>query len=471
MTVLGTGKHEGVLPPPWLRVAADPTVRSAEPPLRTRRVFGQMVAGALVVILLVAAVGCVASRRLGETDSVNDAAKTANLLAVAAAQPAVREALLVSDPSAVAAMDKVVRERVLSPSIVRVKIWDAEGRILYSDAAALIGQRFLLGQEERDLLAHPLVQGPSQAAQTRADVSDLSAPENRLERDHGRLLEVYRPIWTPSGRPLLFEIYAPYGAVGARTGQLWGGLAGVTLISLLLLVMLMLPILWTLLNRLSRSQAQREALLKRATEASAQERSRLAGAIDDGVVQDLAGASYAVAAGAAQAQTLGKPELADQLSAAAGTVRTSIGALRSLLVDIHPASLATAGLQAALNDLASTLGSRGTAVTLDLDPETVLDAAGERLVFRVARECLANVALHAAAKSVQVSLKSKGRHARLMIIDDGIGFDAAAVLAHPNKGQSGLWVMRDVLADSGGELLLSSRPGAGTRWQLTIPLP
>ncbi len=471
MTVLGAGESDGVVPPPWLRVAGGSNVRPAEPPLRPWRVFGQMVAGALVVISLVAVVGGVSSRRLGEADSVNDAAKTANLLAVAAAQPAVSDALLVSDPSAVGAMDKVVRERVLSPSIVRVKIWDAGGRVLYSDASALIGQRFLLGQEERDLLAHPVVRGPSPAAQTRADVSDLTAPENHLERGRGRLLEVYRPIWTPSGKPLLFEIYAPYGEVGARTGRLWGGLAGVTLISLLLLVILMLPILWTLLNRLSRSQAQREALLQRATEASTQERCRLAGAIDDGVLQDLAGASYAVAAGAARAQTLGKPELADELRRAAGTVRGSIGGLRSLLLDIYPASLVTAGLQAALSDLASSLRLRGTAVTLELDPETGLDAAGERLVFRVARECLANVAKHAAATSVQVSLKRKDRHALLMIIDDGIGFDAAGLLAHPNKGHFGLRVLRDVLADSGGELLLSSRPGAGTRWQLTIPLP
>ncbi len=469
MSVGGTGDGEGFASPPWLRVAAGSNAGSAEP-LRPWRVFGQIVAGALVVIFLVAVVGGVASRRFGETDSVNDAAMAANLLAVAAAQPAVSEALLVSDPSAVAAMDKVVRERVLSPSIVRVKIWDAAGRIIYSDASALIGQQFLLGEEERSLLAHPLTSGPRPAAQTRADVSDLMAPENHLERDQGRLLEVYRPIWTPAGRPLLFEIYAPYGEVAARTGQLWGGLAGVTVISLLLLVLLMLPILWTLLNRLSRSQAQREALLQRATDASTQERRRLAGAVDDGVVQDLAGASYAVAAGAARAQTLGKPELADQLRMAAATVRTSIGGLRSLLLDIDPASLATAGLQGALTDLVSTLRSRGMAVTLDLDPQTGLDAAGDRLVFRVASECIANIAKHAAAMSVQVYLKRRERHALLTIIDDGVGFDAAGLLAHPSQGHSGLGVLRDVVADSGAELLLSSRPGAGTRWQLTIPL-
>lgn len=461
MTVVGTGRSEGVVPPSWLQVAAGSNARLAEPPLRPWRVFCQLVAGALVVISLVALVGGIASRRLGEADSVSDAARTANLLAVTAAQPAVSEALLVSDPSAVAAMDKVIRERVLSPSIVRVKIWDPQGRILYSDAAALIGQRFLLGREEQDLLGH---------AQTRADVSDLTAPENRLERGQGRLLEVYRPIRTPSGKPLLFEIYAPYGQVAVRTGQLWGGLAGVTLISLLLLVALMLPVLWTLLNRLSRSQAQREALLQHANEASTQERRRLAGAIDDSVVQDLAGASFAVAAGAERARTLGRPELADQLKAAAGTVRTSIGGLRSLLVDVYPASLATAGLRAALTDLASSLRSRGTAVTLDLDPETGLDAAGERLVFRVARECLANVAKHAAATTVLVSLKRTDRLVVLAIMDDGVGFDAAGLLAHPSEDHFGMGVLRDVVADSGSELLVSSRPGAGTRWQLTIPL-
>jgi len=467
MTVVGTGKGQGVVPPPWLHVAAGSSARLAEPPLRPWRVFCQLVAGALVVISLVALVGGVASRRLGEADSVSDAARTANLLAVTAAQPAVSEALLVSDPSAVAAMDKVVRERVLSPSIVRVKIWDPQGRILYSDAAALIGQRFLLGQEEQNLLAQPLLR---LGADTRADVSDLTAPENRLERGQGRLLEVYRPIRTPSGKPLLFEIYAPYGQVAVRTGQLWGGLAGVTLISLLLLVALMLPVLWTLLNRLSRSQAQREALLRHANDASTQERRRLAGAIDDSVVQDLVGASFAVAAGAERARTLGGPELADQLRAAAGTVRTSIGGLRSLLVDVYPASLATAGLRAALTDLASSLRSRGTAVTLDLDPETGLDAAGERLVFRVARECLANVAKHAAATTVLVSLKRTDRLLLLAIMDDGVGFDAAGLLADPTQDHVGLGVLRDVVADSGSELLLSSRPGAGTRWQLAIPL-
>jgi len=449
-----------IVRPPWLRVAAGASARSGEPAVQPRRVFAQVIAGALVVLAAVALTGVAASRRLAEAEAVNDAAKTANLMADAVVQPAVNDALLTGDSAAVAAMDRVVRERVLGPSIVRVKIWDPTGRILYSDVPALIGQRFPLGSEERDVLAHP---------QTRADVSDLTAPENRLERNRLKLLEVYRPIWTPSGKPVLFEIYAPYDEVTARTGQLWRGFAGVTLTSLLLLVVLLMPVLWRLLNQLKRSQAQRETLLLRAVEASTEERRRIAGALHDGVVQDLAGASFAVAGGAERAMSMGKPDLADDLRLAAGTVRGSIGGLRTLLLDIYPPSLASAGLATALNDLASTLRSRGTAVVLELASETGLDAAGERLVFRVARECLNNIAKHAAAANVELRLEQAERHTVLEITDDGIGFDAVEQLTHPAEGHFGLQVLGDTVAEAGGELLLSSARGAGTRWQLRIP--
>ena len=128
-------------------------------------------------------------------------------------------------------------------------------------------------------------------------------------------------------------------------------------------MVLLLPILWRLLDRLKRAQAQREALLQRAVDASTEERRRIAGALHDGVVQDLAATSFAVAGAAERAVALGQPRLAGELHTAAGTVRTSIGGLRSLLVDIYPPSLATAGLAAALTDLASSLRSRGMGVT------------------------------------------------------------------------------------------------------------
>jgi signal transduction histidine kinase len=450
-----------VVRPPWILVAAGTNVRSSEPPVQPRRVFLQVVAAALVVLVAVALVGVFASRRLAEAEAVTDAAKTADLLANAVAQPALTDGLLTGTPAAVAAMDKAIRAHVLGESIVRVKIWDPTGLILYSDAPALIGQRFPLGAEERDVLTHPVV---------RADVSDLSAPENRLERGQGKLLQVYRPMWTPGLNPVVFETYARYDVVTSRTGQLLSGFAGITLTSLLLFVVLLMPILWRLLDRLKRSQLQREALLQRAVDASSEERRRIAGALHDGVVQDLAATSFTIGGAAEHAMSLGQPGLSDEIRLAADTVRASIGGLRSLLLDIYPPSLVTAGLEAALNDLVSNLRARGTTVLLQFGPDVGLDAAGERLVYRVARECLSNIARHAAATDVEVRLEREEHHAVLAINDNGVGFDAPGLIANPKEGHFGLRVLGDLVADAGGELLLASAPGAGTHWQLRIPV-
>jgi two-component system NarL family sensor kinase len=141
--------------PPWILVAAGTAVRDQTAPVRRQRVITQVVAGAILVIVAVALVGVVAARRLAEAEAVNDAAKTADILAEAVVQPVVVDDLLTGDAAALASMDSAVRQHVLSSSIVRVKIWDAEGRILYSDEPALIGRQFPLGADERDVFTNP----------------------------------------------------------------------------------------------------------------------------------------------------------------------------------------------------------------------------------------------------------------------------------------------------------------------------
>ncbi|RIJ77044.1 integral membrane sensor signal transduction histidine kinase [Nakamurella silvestris] len=444
--------------PDWIPLAAGTPIRE-EVPLQRRRVFVQVIVVAVLVIIVVALVGVFAARRLAESEAVNDAAATADLLADTVVQPAIVDGLLTGDPAALAAIDTVVREHVLGDSIVRVKIWEPDGRIIYSDEPALIGLTFPLGEDERDVLNNP---------QIRADVSDLDEPENVYEREAGKLLEAYRPVWTPSGRPLLFESYFRYDEVTARSGQLWRGFAGVTLSSLLLLVVLLSPVLWRLLDRLRRAQTQREALLQHAVEASADERKRIAGALHDGAVQDLAATSFAVAGAAERAEALGQPELAAELRVAARTVRTSIGGLRSLLVEIYPPSLATAGLPTALEDLAAALRSRNIVVSLDFDEEVTMSAEHQQLMFRVAQECLNNAARHSTATRVDLRLHRSKDLLTLEISDNGRGFDPNSKLADPEEGHFGLRVLGDVAARAGAELDLATAPGAGTRWRLRV---
>jgi len=430
-------------------------------PMSRKRVLIPLVLGALLVLLLVGISGSVAAGRLAEKESVHDAAKSADLLADAVVQPALRDSLVTGDARAFAAMDRAVRKYVLGNSSVRVKIWTPRGKVVYSDEPALVGHTFSLGAEERGVFTHPV---------THAEVSDVDRPENTFERDQGKLLEVYRPVWTPSGKPLLFETYAPYDGVTARAGQIWRGFAGITLSSLVAMVILMVPVVWRLVTKVRQQQQQREALLERAVEASTDERRRIAGNLHDGVIQDLAGASLTVSSAATRAAAVDQG-LAAQLREASATVRRGITAMRSLVVDIYPPNLETAGLVAALDDLVVSLGSRQSEVHMDLDPDAGagLGYVEERLVYRVAHECLLNAMRHAQARSVTVSVRREEGATVLEVSDDGVGFEPAQVRANPAHGHFGLRVLGDLARDAGADLRVASAPGQGTRWYLRVP--
>lgn len=401
----------------------------------------------------------IGSRTLAEAEAVTDAARIADVLADSVVQPALVDGVITGDTAAIRLLDTGVRDHVLDPTIVRVKLWSPTGEILYSDEQRLIGQRFELDEEEREVFADP---------QTRAEVSDLDAPENLYERGGGPLLEVYRPVWTDTGRPMLFELYFRYDDVTARSGQLWRGFAGVSLTSLLLVVLL-IPVVWRLLARLRQEQGQREILLQKTVDASAAERRRIAGTLHDGVVQDLVGVSYLLSGTADRAAGTGRSDLADDLHEVSGQVRSSIGGLRSLLVDIYPPSLATAGLRAALDDLAITLRSRTITVETVVPDESGLDADGDRLVYRVAQECLTNIVRHSGASSARLTVSVGARTTVLEIVDDGAGFDLRRTLAEPPPGHFGLRVMADTVREAGARLEASSAVGHGAAWKLTVP--
>lgn len=445
---------------PWVVVSRPSGTEDETVPTRARLLAGVAV-GAVLVLVLSVLVGVFAARKLAERQAVNDAANTADLLAEAVVQPTLTDAVTAGDPTAVAALDAALKEYVDASTLVRVKVWTRDGRIVYSDEPRLIGRQYALSADAQEVFAHPA---------TRSEVSDLDKPENQFERGQGRLLEAYRPVWTPSGTPLLFETYSPYTEVDRRAGQLWRGFAGITVSSLLLFAALLIPLVWQLLTRLRAAQRQRERLLERAVEASEDERRRIAGTLHDGVVQELAATSFSIAGAAARASAADEADLASDLDSAAGTLRTSIGGLRTLLVDIYPQTLETAGLLEVLRDLAGTLRARDIGVHLALpDTDPGLGADGDRLVFRIAHECLQNVRKHAAASQVWLTLESYDDTVVLEVADDGIGFDPAAALEGPTAGHFGLRVLADVATQAGAELAVSSAPGAGCRWKLTVP--
>jgi signal transduction histidine kinase len=437
--------------------AASQQHRASDRPVRLRRLAFQFGLAAVAVLAAVALAGAIVSRRTAESQSVHEAARLSDAIATSVIQPVLTDAMANDAASAKAALDPVVRGGVLSDSLIRVKVWTPAGKILYSDEPRLVGMSFQIDDGARQVLSTP---------QTRAEVSDLKRPENRFERSEGKLLEVYRPVWTPSGRPLLFETYFRYDDVSARSSQLWRGFAGIMVSSLIAIFALLLPIGWGLFVKARRAQAQREQAMQRAVDASLEERRRIAATLHDGVVQELVAASFAVAAGAERATARGDGALGAELRDAAGAVRSSIGGLRSLLVDIYPPTLLSAGLPAALRDLVATLAGRGPTIHLDVDEPAVLDLAPdeEEAVFRIAQELLRNAVAHAGATEVYLALRQAGEAVQLTVADNGAGFDPARAEA---DGHFGLRLVSDLVGWLGAELRVAT--AGGTSWVLTVP--
>ena len=419
--------------------------RSRDP---VREAVLRYAAAALVAVLLVGLLAIWLFRRAGEAEAIRDARDQTLIAAESSIEPALTPALLRGDPQALADLDRVVQERVLGDaSIVRVKLWDREGRIVYSDEPRLIGSRYPLDAHDLEELA---------AGEPEAEVTDLSQPENRFEREFGRLLEVYMPIRAPDGERLRYEVYYRSSFVSARGDRIFRQFAPALVVGVVLLALIQLPLAWQLARRVRSAVFERERLLRRAIESSDHERRRIARDLHDGVVQDLAAVSYSLAAAAETA-----PEPFDgQLRDAAAETRRGIRHLRTLLVDIYPPELHRAGLPAALADLLTGPEARGILTSLDVDPAVHVAAEQEALLFRAAQESVRNVVKHADASRVSVSVERVDGRVRLVVEDDGLGFAAAE---RAEDGHLGLRLLGDLVRDAGGTLEIDSSPGAGAR--------
>jgi signal transduction histidine kinase len=275
---------------------------------------------------------------------------------------------------------------------------------------------------------------------------------------------------------LLLEAYSPYQAATARERDVWWRFAPITLGAMLVVLAVQLPLARRTVAQVRAGQRERERLQARALDASQEERRRIAGSLHDGVVQDVSAASLLVATAAGQLRDTGSThpprEVAPVLHDAAVALRGSVGSLRSLLVEIDPPSLERAGLAFALRDLATRLGPRGVAVEVSAPDGLDLPLGTATLLFRTAQEALRNVARHARATRVEVTVSPGDGHTRPLVLevaDDGVGLDVARVLHDPALGHLGLRVLADQARTAGARLDLCSAAGRGTRLRLTVP--
>ncbi len=91
-------------------------------------------------------------------------------------------------------------------------------------------------------------------------------------------------------------------------------------------------------------------------------------------------------------------------------------------------------------------------------------------MFRVVQEAVSNALRHARATLIRVTLRAEPDALRLVIEDDGVGFDPEAVSQRVKRGEHlGLLGMTERVRNAGGTIELDSRPGAGSRLEVTVP--
>lgn len=412
-----------------------------------------LAAGFVTVVLVLVATGRLSGTAAAD-EAIEDAVATTELLARSVAEPAIPSGLVTGDPGALDRFDRRVLARLMVEDVERVKIWDAQGRIVYSDQTELIGDTYELGASERAVL---------ESGDLEAEQSDLSKEENRYERTSGGLLEVYTRIRSPEGEPLLFEVYYSAAEIEARRAEVLAAFRPITVGALLALLALTTPLVWVLTRRLRRASADRERLLRAAVDASEAERRRIARDLHDTVVQDLSGTAFALAAAAREGGA--RPETLESM---AGSLRDSLRSLRSLLVEIHPPNLGTAGLAGALEDLVAPAAARGVEAHLDTEGLGTVDPEAAALVWRVAQEAVRNVLRHAGASTLRVGVSGEGTAVRLVVEDDGQGFDPGEARDRTSFGLRGL---AGLVEEAGGSLEVTAAPGRGTRVAVAVGSP
>jgi signal transduction histidine kinase len=250
--------------------------------------------------------------------------------------------------------------------------------------------------------------------------------------------------------------------IAQQRQQVYDAFQPIALGGLLVLVVVTTPMLWALTRRLERTARDRHRLLETASDASESERRRIARDLHDGVVQDLAGTSFALSAAARDPRT--EPATSARLEPMATSLRTSLRSLRSLLVEIYPPDLGAEGLPAALNDLVAPAATAGVTPTVEVYDVNGASDESVRLVWRVTQEAVRNALRHAHAQTLSIQLRGVGDRLVLDVTDDGVGIEE-----RPVQGTGiGLRGLRDLIREAGGTLRVRSGRDQGTHVHLEV---
>ena len=229
-------------------------------------------------------------------------------------------------------------------------------------------------------------------------------------------------------------------------------------------------------------QDERRHLLGRVLQAAEDERTRIAHDLHDGPVQQLAVLNYDIYRArkrigdllgqVADERLMGELQGADEvLEGVEKGLGEETRVLRHLMSALRPPVLDNRGFADALSEHAQRFEQEnGTTVDIEIGLAHRLSPELETILYRITQESLNNVAKHARARQVSISVDQlEEGTVRLRVRDDGVGFDASNGAQLLREGHFGLAGMRERASLVGGTLNVMSVSGQGTTVEARLP--
>ncbi|MGH2541830.1 MAG: sensor histidine kinase [Ardenticatenaceae bacterium] len=375
-------------------------------------------------------------------------------------------------------LDRLLTDTPLGQEIAIFKLWNSEGRVLYSTQPAQEGEVF------------PVQGGLASALQGKvtAEISDLGDEENELEREPGRqLLEVYSPVRLWGNGPVIAvaEFYHDIGAMQAeiRAAQRRSWLVvGLVAVAMYLLLARMVQVTSDTISRqgaelrenvarLTELLQQNEMLHERVRRAAARTTAlnerhlrRISAELHDGPAQQMALALMRL-----DNVAVGEPDGAaavqsrENLAVVESALKHALREVRTIATGLRLPELERLTLAETLTRVVRVHErNTGSSVELRLEKlpeETTLPV--KITLYRVVQEALSNAYRHAGGASQQVRVTYENDVLRAEIADKGPGFDGS--LSANGSEHLGLIGMRERVESLGGLFRIESEPGQGTR--------
>lgn len=215
-----------------------------------------------------------------------------------------------------------------------------------------------------------------------------------------------------------------------------------------------------------RQQRQQVRILAaRLSQAEEAERQRIARELHDRVGQDLTALSFNLSIVGTLLPRDTEDSIMARLRDSMRLVEQTTKDIRNIMAELRPLVLDDYGLVAGLQWYATEFGRRmGIRTCVEgQEPDPRLESSIETALFRVAQEALTNVVKHAQASHVTISVATHKDRVRLVVADDGVGFDPSAIRGPKGDSGWGLFSMAERIEAVGGHCIVDSAPNCGTR--------